>query len=478
MFLQLDDHGPRYLQLARALKQAILERRCAPATRLPATRVLARELGLSRNTVLAAYEQLVAEGFIEGRVGSGCYVAALSGSEAARESAPQPKRPRKIVLARRGQRIAAVYDRAIPGRQHRGLRYNLQYGLPMANTQLASAWRRELNYAAAHAQTDYPDPQGLSELRQEVCGYLARRRGIVASPDEVLIVSGTQQAFALASDVLLDDGDRVVLEDPHYQGARQVFQAHGAKLVTCPVDGDGIITHALPKSARLALVTPSHQFPTGAVLSLARRMDLLAWAERNRCWLIEDDYDGEFRFDARPLAALKSLDRGDRVIYFGTFSKVLFPSLRLAYMVVPPGLRQAFVAAKWLADRGCPAIEQAALARLIGSGAFERHLRAAAKVLKSRRAALLDALDKHARDDVTLADSSAGMHLLAWLPRINHAQSERLVERARSRGLGLYLVAPYCLKRLPHPGLLLGYADLPPADLQAAVKILGECLRG
>jgi GntR family transcriptional regulator / MocR family aminotransferase len=366
VFLQLDDHGPRYLQLARALKQAILERRCAPATRLPATRVLARELGLSRNTVLAAYEQLAAEGFIEGRVGSGCYVAALSGSETVRESAPQPKRPRKIILARRGQRIAAVYDRAIPGRQHRGLRYNLQYGLPMANTQLASAWRRELNYAAAHAQTDYPDPQGLPELRQEVCGYLARRRGIVASPDEVLIVSGTQQAFALAADVLLDDGDRVVLEDPHYQGARQVFQAHGAKLVTCPVDGDGIITHALPKNARLALVTPSHQFPTGAVLSLARRMDLLAWAERNRCWLIEDDYDGEFRFDARPLAALKSLDRGDRVIYFGTFSKVLFPSLRLAYMVVPPGLRQAFVAAKWLSDRGCPAIEQAALARLIG----------------------------------------------------------------------------------------------------------------
>jgi GntR family transcriptional regulator / MocR family aminotransferase len=477
VFLQLDDHGPRYLQLARALKQAILERRCAPATRLPATRVLARELGLSRNTVLAAYEQLAAEGFIEGRIGSGCYVAALSGRETVRESAPPLKRSRKIVLARRGQRIAAVYGLAIPGRQHRGLRYNLQYGLPMANTQLASAWRRELNYAAAHAQTDYPDPQGLLELRKEVCGYLARRRGIVASPDEVLIVSGTQQAFALTSDVLLDDGDRVVVEDPHYQGARQVFQSHGAKIITCPVDGDGIITRTLPKNARLALVTPSHQFPTGAVLSLARRMDLLSWAEHNHCWLIEDDYDGEFRFDARPLAALKSLDRGERVIYFGTFSKVLFPSLRLAYMVVPPGLRHAFVAAKWLSDRGCPAIEQAALARLIGSGAFERHLRSAAKVLKSRRAALIDALKKHASDDVTLADSSAGMHLLAWLSRLDHAQSVRLVERARSRGLGLYLVAPYCLKPLPRPGLLLGYADLPPADLQAAVKILGECLR-
>ena len=475
MFLQLDEHGPRYLQLARALKQAILEGRCVAATRLPATRVLARELNLSRNTVLAAYEQLSAEGFIEGRIGSGCYVAALSAR--AREAKPAKRTATHVRLARRGKRIASVYDRAIPGRQHRGLRYNLQYGLPMTNTQLASAWRRELNHAAAHAQTDYPDPQGLLELREQVCGYLARRRGIVASPDDVLVVSGTQQAFALAAEVLLDEGDRVVMEDPHYQGARQLFHSHDAKIVPCPVDNDGLIVAALPRNgARLALVTPSHQFPTGAVLSLARRMDLLAWAERHDCWLIEDDYDGEFRFDARPLAALKSLDRADRVVYFGTFSKVLFPSLRLAYMVVPPGLRQAFVAAKWLADRGCPAIEQAALARLIGSGAFERHLRSAAKVLKARRAALLDALKKHAGERVEIADSSAGMHLLAWLPRSDHAQAEKLVERARGRGLGLYLVAPYCMKKLPRPGLLLGYADLPPADLQAAVKILGECL--
>jgi len=477
LFLQLDDQGPRYLQLSRALKQAILEGRCAAATRLPATRVLARELGVSRNTVLAAYEQLAAEGFIEGRVGSGCYVAALS-AVSAPETKPVKRSASNVTLAKRGKRIAAVYDRAIPGRQHRGLRYNLQYGLPMTNTQLASAWRRELNHAAAHAQTDYPDPQGLRELREQVCGYLARRRGIVASPDDVLIVSGTQQAFSLAADVLLDEGDRIVMEDPHYQGARQLFQAHDAKIVPCPVDNEGIVVSALPRNgARLALVTPSHQFPTGAVLSLARRMDLLAWAEHHNCWLIEDDYDGEFRFDARPLAALKSLDRADRVIYLGTFSKVLFPSLRLAYMVVPPGLRQAFVAAKWLSDRGCPAIEQAALARLIASGAFERHLRSAAKVLKSRRAALLDALKKHAGADVQIADSSAGMHLLAWLPRCDEAQAEKLVERARGRGLGLYLVTPYCMKKLPRPGLLLGYADLPPADLQAAVKILGDCLR-
>ena len=478
MFLQLDDTGPRYLQLARALKQAILDGRCAAASRLPATRGLARELDLSRNTVLAAYEQLAAEGFIEGKVGSGCYVASFAQAQRAPVVTPQSARARRPALARRGKRAEALYDRAIPGRQHRGLRYNLQYGLPMTNPQLASAWRRELNHAAAHAQTDYPDAQGLPELRREVCAYLARRRGIVCAPEDVLIVAGTQQAFALSADVLVEEGDRVIFEDPHYQGARQLFQARGAKVVACRVDQDGIVTDALPtKGARLAVVTPSHQFPTGAVLSLARRIELLARAERSGCWIIEDDYDGEFRFDARPLAALKSLDRADRVIYIGTFSKVIFPALRLGYMVLPPGLRQAFVAAKWLTDRGCPAIEQAALARLIGSGAFERHLRQAAKVLKARRNALLVALRRHAGDFVRVADSSAGMHILAWLPRHTHAQAQALVAQARERGLGLYLIAPYFLKAAPQPGLLLGYADLPPADLQAAMKIFGECVR-
>ena len=478
MFLQLDDSGPRYLQLARALKQAILDGRCAPASRLPATRVLARELDLSRNTVLAAYEQLAAEGFIEGKVGSGCYVAAFVPARATPAVMPQVAHGRRPALARRGKRAEALYPRAIPGRQHRGLRYNLQYGLPMTNPQLASAWRRELNHAAAHAQTDYPDAQGLPELRREVCAYLARRRGIVCAAEDVLIVAGTQQAFALAADVLVEEGDRVVFEDPHYQGARQLFQARGAKVVACRVDQDGIVTDALPggDGTRLAVVTPSHQFPTGAVLSLPRRIDLLARAERNGCWIIEDDYDGEFRYDARPLAALKSLDRTGRVLYIGTFSKVIFPALRLGYMVLPPGLRQAFVAAKWLTDRGCPAIDQAALARLIGSGAFERHLRQAAKVLKARRLALLAALRRYAGDFVQVADSSAGMHILAWLPRHTHAQAQALVVRARERGLGLYLIEPYFLKPSPRPGLLLGYADLPPADLQAAMKIFAECL--
>jgi GntR family transcriptional regulator/MocR family aminotransferase len=478
MFLQLDDKGPRYLQLARALKQAILDGRCAPGTRLPATRTLARELEISRNTALAAYALLAEEGLIEGRSGSGCYVAAFAASTKGPAAASAHASARMPALSRRGRRMHQVYDRAIPGRQHRGLRYNLQYGLPMTNPQLASAWRRALNQAAAHVQTDYPDPQGLPELRTQICEYLARRRGINARADDVLIVNGTQQAFALAADVLLDAGDRMLLEDPHYQGARQVFAARGAAIRTCRVDGDGLVTSALPRDGRtrLAVVTPSHQFPTGAVLSLPRRMQLLDWAQRRRCWLIEDDYDGEFRYGTRPLAALKSLDRAGRVIYVGSFSKVIFPALRLGYMVLPQGLREAFVAAKWLTDRGSTAIEQSALARLIGSGAFERHLRRAANTLRARRTALLGALQRYAGGAVEVADSSAGMHILAWLPRARHAQAQALVARARARGVGVYLVAPYCHRPLKRPGLLLGYADLPPADLQAAVRILAECL--
>ena len=195
MYLELDTQGPRYAQLTRALKQAILAGRAAPGTRLPATRVFARELDLSRNTVLAAYEQLAAEGFIEGRVGSGCYVAEFASVHVAPSSdakkTPAPRKATRAPLSRRGERMRELYDERIPGRQHQGLRYNLQYGMPMTNPQLASAWRRELGRAAAHAQTDYPDPQGMLALREQICDYLARRRGIVAAPEDILIVSGT-----------------------------------------------------------------------------------------------------------------------------------------------------------------------------------------------------------------------------------------------------------------------------------------------
>lgn len=474
MYLDLDGQGARYAQLIRALKRAILDGRVAAGARLPASRTLARDIDVSRNTVLAAYEQLQAEGFLLGRVGSGSFVANVG------HAAPQRRATNGLIaplsaFARRA--LANTDGRRIPGHQHADLRYNLQYGLPLANPLLASMWRREVSRAADHAEFDYPDAQGSLALREQICDYLARRRGVPAAPVDVLIVSGTQQAFALAARVLLEAGDTVVLEDPHYRGARQAFAAHGAHSRGCRVDEDGLVPSALPASARLAVVTPSHQFPTGALLPLPRRVELLDWAAARHAWLIEDDYDGEFRYGGRPLAALKSLDRDGRVIYIGSFSKALFPALRLGYMVLPAALREAFVAAKWLEDRGCSALEQAALARFMGDGGFERHLRRAAVALRARRTAMLSGLKRHAGDFVEVVDSNAGMHLTAWLTRANHGDCERLVAQARERGLGLYTIAPYCLKTPPRPGLVLGYAGLPPADIDAAMRLFGKCLR-
>lgn len=476
MYMELDGQGPRYAQLIRALKSAILDARLSPGSRVPASRNLAAELGISRNTVLSAYDQLQAEGFLVGRVGSGSYVADVGNRSPLAQS---PAGDELIApLSAFSLRAMAVSDGAlIPGHQHGGLRYNLQYGLPLTNPALASAWRREINRAVERADFDYPDPRGLPALREQICDYLARRRGVSALPENVIVISGTQQAFALAARVLLDEGDVVVLEDPHYRGARQVFAAHGARIRGVRVDNEGLVPAALPNRARLAVVTPSHQFPTGALLPLARRVELLEWAAARRCWLIEDDYDGEFRFGGRPLAALKSLDHDGRVIYIGSYSKTLFPALRLGYMVVPESLCETFHAAKWLEDRGSNTLEQAALAHFMANGGFERHLRRASQSLRARRSAMLAGLRRHAGDALEVVDSNAGMHLTAWLRSGSHADCERLVAHARERGLGLYTVAPYSFRNSTRPGLLLGYSALPPADIEAALRLLGTCLR-
>ncbi|SFR95012.1 GntR family transcriptional regulator / MocR family aminotransferase [Dyella sp. OK004] len=471
MFLELDGQGPRYAQLTRALKAAILDGRLGAGTRLPPTRALARDLEMSRITALAAYEQLRAEGFIEGHVGSGSYVAAI-------ETKPAPPPSERTIAApsRYARRARAVADRTI-GVRHHGLRYNLQYGNPQTHPALNDLWARELARAAAYTPQGGSRAQGLLSLREQVCDYLARRRGVQTRPEDVLIISGTQQAFTLTARVLLDEGDRVVMEDPTYFGARQAFGAHGAKLVPVRTDADGLVCSALPRNApRLIYVTPSHQFPSGTVLSLQRRLELLRYAAEHRCWVIEDDYDSEFRYDSHPLHAMRSLDHSDRVIYVGTFSKVMFGSLRLAYMVVPAALRDDFVTAKYLSDFFCPVIEQAALAHFMESGGFERHLRHATKELKSRRDALIEGLHRHAGDRVEIANSQAGMHMVAWLRGYDYARAEALIDYAHEHGLGLHPMEPHYFKRPAQPGLILGYCALSTVELREAMQLFGRCL--
>lgn len=474
MHLQLDGRGPLHAQLTRALKSAVFAGRVSQGARLPATRQLARELGVSRNTVLAAYDQLRAEGFVDGRVGSGSYVTPPVQSARPIHSVDAPL-PAQSLFARRAR---VIHDHLrIPGRSIPGIRYAFQYGVPLTNPALTSAWARELAHAAAYTSPTYPPSQGLLALREAVCDYLGRRRGVQAQPEDVVIVHGTQQAVALTARVLLDPGDEVVLEEPHYSAMREALQIHGANVRTVGVDAQGLVCDDLPLPApKLVCVTPSHQFPSGAVLSLQRRLALIDYARRNGSWILEDDYDGEFRYDARPLAALRSLDDSARVIYVGTFSKVMFPSLRLGYAVVPPGLRGDFVNAKWQDDFGSCGIEQAALARFIGDGGFERHLRRTWKTLKERRAALLNGLKRCSNGRLQINDSRAGMHLVVWLKGRNAEQGDAFIARARSLGLGLYPIRPYYLDPPDRAGLLLGFGALSVAEINEAVALFETCL--
>lgn len=471
MVLDLDGDGPLYLQLTRALEVALRADRFGAGARLPATREFAEQLGLSRNTVRRAYEQLRLDGAIVGRHGSGTYSATLTRKTAK----PRPLAPARAYseFARRSRDLEDFRM----ARLHHDLRFNLQYGEPITDVLLTDVWRRELSNAAVRTSLGYPDSQGLPALREAICRHLQRRRGLSVAPADVLVVTGAQQAYALAARVLLDARDRVVLENPCYFFARHVFHAHGARIQGIDVDRFGLITARLPaRRPGLVCVTPAHQFPLGFVLANNRRVDLLAYASRLDTWILEDDYDADFRFDARPTNPLRATDPDDRVIYVGTFSKVLAPSLRLAYVVMPRALRRDFVAAKRLSDLGCPAVEQAALASFIDSGGFERHLRRVAKTLRERRAALTAGIAQHA-PLLRLSDTGAGMHMVAWLDRLPGLTEPAIIAAARRLGLGLYPISSHYLREPRPGGLLLGFAGMAPTELDAACQLLGRTLR-
>jgi GntR family transcriptional regulator/MocR family aminotransferase len=469
--LNLDGKGVLYEQLARALKQAILSGRFVKGSRLPTTRALALVLGMSRNTVLNAYELLCAEQLVVPRAGSGTRVADVGATSRTKKlSSVLPPQSRYVARARALGPItlATVNSRA---------RYNLQYGEPLLGLGLFNSWRRKLSAAALRAEPGYPAPPGHLPLRRAICDHLARRRGIVCTPEDVLVVGGTQQALTIVARVLLDEGHMVVLEDPHYQLAMHALSAHGARIVSVPTDREGLVIHAMPKGApRLIYVTPSHQFPSGAVMSVARRIELLDYAAGKGSWIFEDDYDAEFRFDGPSIPALRSIDTLDRVVYVGSFSKTLFASLRLGYIVCPKALRNDLLRAKTLDDLACPAIEQAALAAFMQSRQFDKHLRKLVAELNVRRAALLEGLERRCRAHLEIAPSTGGMHIVAWLSDLNYAQLDQLLALGASHGLGLHPIHPYFRSRPPRPGLLMGFAGLSGRQLRDATMLMGRCL--
>ncbi len=471
MFIDRDGNGPLYQQLTRAIKKLVVSGDLAYGSKLLNTRDLAVELGVSRNTLRAAFDQLVAEGVIETRVGSGTFVA-YAGLAHAKKPTLRAVRPQSRFSAR----VRKIKNFAIVN-MHKGLRYNLQYGEPIHDLAAVDSWRRALSHAAMHTKLNYPGSQGLLSLRQSLCEYLLRRRGIATTPEHILIVTGTQQALSLTANVLINEDDCVALEDPFYFGAHHVFTGCGARVRFVPVDEDGIDCSALrAESAKLIFVTPAHQFPAGAVMSISRRDELLRLAVASGSWIFEDDYDSEFRYDAKPIPALKAMDSQDRVIYAGTFSKVMFPSMRLGYMVLPAALLNDFVFAKRLMDFGNPSIEQAAMARLIVNGDFDRHLRKVLRIVRERREALIEGINRVGRGHFEIRGTRAGMHLIGWMPKMTHVQCSELIALASARGLGLHPVQPHFNKRPAIPGLLFGYAGLSKTEIVSAMSLLDSCL--
>jgi GntR family transcriptional regulator / MocR family aminotransferase len=464
---------PLYRQIYRSLRTRILSGALDGGKRVPSSRDLADQLNVSRTVVMLAYEQLEAEGYLVGRTGSGTYVSSgLSG----KKRAHVPRTQVRFELSRFGAFAAQrAADPGLAAGGAREFRYDFTYGggdlwcFPFAR------WRRILT---RHARTQLPAPgygptDGSGKLREAICAHLRRSRGVVCDPGQVLIVNGPQQALDLAARVLIERGHRMAIEDPVCTGMREVLKAAGAHVTPVPVDGEGLIPGRLPCGARAVFITP-HQFPTGAVLSLSRRRALLDWAARENALIIEDDYDGEFGYRGQRLECLQGLDGEGRVVYIGMFSRTIFPALRLAYLIVPSALMGIFSAAKRLCDCHGGTFEQNALAELITSGLYERHLRRVRRDNAAARAVLLEAVRAHLGDGIVVTGEDAGAHIMLWLDR--GVCEKAVVAAAAARGVRVGGVSEYFAELDPRPGILLGYARLREAAIREGIKQLGAAM--
>jgi GntR family transcriptional regulator/MocR family aminotransferase len=467
MDLFLDGNGPVSRQLFNAIRAAIAEGRLHPGDRLPPSRDLAAAHGVSRGTVVAAYELLRVHGLVESRTGSGTYVA-----RAPENRAPAPEAPPRDPQTSYARRARLAHDHSrIPGRPVAGARIDFQYGMASPPSLLRARWKRLLARARPFDHWGYPPPAGSMRLRKAIAQHIARTRGVVCSPEDVLVVNGVQQATALVCRVLLEPGDVAAVEDPGYFSLRRTLQMHGAQMRGIPVDGEGMQVDKLEGSqAKLVCVTPSHQFPTGVVLSEQRRQALVDFANRTSAWILEDDYDGEFRQDGPALPSLKTMDRDGRVIYAGSFSKTLFAALRLGYMVVPPGLRLDFFNSKWAMDFGCSMLEQTLVAELMESGDYDRHLVQLSRRLREKRQLLLSILNETLGASVEIHPARTGMHLLVWVNGLSNDDAGKIIASAAADGLGLHPVAPCYFSPPPRAGFLMGFGSLSARELAIGAR--------
>jgi GntR family transcriptional regulator/MocR family aminotransferase len=471
------------VQLTDQIRQLILDGRLAPGARMPATRQLALDLDVSRNTIVGAFERLAAEGLIEAREPTGTFVAGrivadgpalLPLPEATPSAAAERRRRRRLKFRVEGHQVVAPHGPALP--------FDFWIGRPDARLFPMRHWQallmRKLRGGARHL-CDYGDPQGVLALRHAIAAHVGATRGIAADADGILVTNGIQEGLNLLAWLLVAPGTEVAVENPCYRGAAQVFVGHGATLRPVSVDRDGIDCAALPASAALAYVTPSHQYPLGAALSIERRQSLLAWAAQAGAYVVEDDYDCDFFYDGAPLPALKSLDRHGQVIYLGTFSKSLGAGLRIGYMVLPAELREPARRAKALLNNCQPWLEQAALAAFIAEGGYAEHLRRLRQTYAARRDHLCAAL-AHGLPGWRCAGAGGGMHLVVHLPP--HGPDADTVEvMARAHGVGVYGIAQGNARlwdgRPPDPlrrVLLLGYAALSQTEVSEALLRLRQ----
>ncbi|WP_248914571.1 PLP-dependent aminotransferase family protein [Pseudomonas moorei] len=501
--IELDRRQGLSRQLYQALRLRILDGRLASGTRLPASRDLAAALAISRNSVVRAYDQLYAEGFIEGRVGDGTYVAQLPQS-----ALPVKKLSTKISTgfstglptALSTNRVdlpvvssSKVIHSGALGRVEKnhlamppsGPPRAFRVGVPAFDLFPFEVWAK-LNAAFWRKpdlqQLCYGDPAGDARLRGLIAAYLRSSRGMQCTAEQIVITSGAQQGISLCAQLLVEPGDGVAIENPGYRAAGHAFAVAGARLHGVAVDSEGIDCSELARlsDCRLTYVTPSHQYPTGVVMSLARRLELLAWAERTQGWIVEDDYDGEYRYSGAPLAPLAALDRQGRVLYVGTFGKVAFPALRLGYLVLPAGLVQAFAQRRAVDVRHSEVSTQAVMAEFMAAGHFQRHIRRMRRAALSRRNALLGGWPLDMPGVGPLPTVAAGLHMT--VPVDSVAREQALIELARGVDVEINGLSSYWLPDSSTPidqraGLVLGFAAVPEQAIGAALERLRSVWR-
>ncbi|HEV2604602.1 MAG TPA: PLP-dependent aminotransferase family protein [Microvirga sp.] len=469
---------PIFRQIYMGIRQAVTEGSLAPGSQLPATRDLAQRLNVSRTSVLSAFNQLRAEGYIDGRLGAGTFISSdLDGLIRPEPSHAGSERslagPRS--LSGLGQRYREVGDR-LPELAHAPF----HTGWVSPDAQTMDVWRRiSSRQLASHHENNfgYSDSKGLLSLRTQIVHYLRAARLVKCDVDRVVITSGTQQGFDLALRVLINPGDCVWMEDPGYPAVRDAVRALGAQVVAVPVDGSGLnVASALARapSARVACVTPSHQFPTGTVLSMARRLELLEWAKQSGAWIIEDDYDSEFRYSGQPLASLQGLDVGERVIYIGTFSKVLFPGLRLGFVVLPPDLVTAFQGARHLVDRHPPTLQQMVLSDFMSGGFLTGHIRRTRQRYKAARDVVVEELRARVGGQCEIPLPDCGMQLVCYLPE--DMSDIAVTEAAAERGVYVRPLSTMYESAPSRPGLVLGFTGHDHRRLRTAASQLAAII--